>query len=361
VTNPGANQTITKYYYAGSQRIAMRTNGTLNYLLGDHLGSTSLTTNASGQIVSELRYKAWSETRYSSGTTPTKYTYTGQYSNMSDFGLMFYNARWYDPTLGRFAQADTIIPNAGDSQAWDHYAYASNNPVRYNDPSGHCSGDPNNSQNPDFGCWEMIRSISGNYDFISIDSANWTEKELRHVDKSLHALEKSLGGVDELRAATGNVSLYRRDKNWSDYFRTTPRVGGVTNLASRNLTFYDVGVGAGESDAVFTVLHELAHIYDVNNGFPSSTFKDEFWPGCVLAIRKCLFGGEPSDGGITVSGNGSPVEDFADTLAATVFTENFEQPNASMAEYPPGVLPLPGYVREPSQDRKNFILNLFIR
>jgi RHS repeat-associated protein len=129
--------TITKYYYAGSQRIAMRTGGTLNYLLGDHLGSTSLTTNASGQIVSHLRYKAWGEERYASGTTPTKYQYTGQFSYTADFGLMFYNARWYDPTLGRFAQADTIIPDARNSQVWDRYAYTLNNPIRYIDPSGH--------------------------------------------------------------------------------------------------------------------------------------------------------------------------------------------------------------------------------
>jgi hypothetical protein len=33
------------------------------------------------------------------GTPPTGYTYTGQYSNTADFGLMFYNARWYDPYL----------------------------------------------------------------------------------------------------------------------------------------------------------------------------------------------------------------------------------------------------------------------
>ena len=35
------NGVVTKYYYAGSQRIAMRTNGTLSFLLGDHLGSTA--------------------------------------------------------------------------------------------------------------------------------------------------------------------------------------------------------------------------------------------------------------------------------------------------------------------------------
>jgi RHS repeat-associated protein len=126
---------VTKYYYAGSQRIAMRTNGALNYLLGDHLSSTSLTTDASGNVVSELRYKAWGEVRYSSGSTPTEYQYTGQYSYASDFGLMYYNARWYDPSLGRFAQADTIVPDG--LQGFDRYAYTSNSPVKYSDPTGH--------------------------------------------------------------------------------------------------------------------------------------------------------------------------------------------------------------------------------
>ena len=110
--------------------------------MGDHLGSTSLTTDANGTLVSELRYKAWGEVRYESGATPTKYTYTGQYSYTSDFGLMFYNARWVDTSLGRFAQADTIVPSAGNSQAYDRYAYSLNNPIKYVDPDGHESKDP---------------------------------------------------------------------------------------------------------------------------------------------------------------------------------------------------------------------------
>lgn len=129
-----ANGVVTKYYFAGSQRIAMRQNGTLNYLLGDHLGSTSLTTDANGIVISEMRYKAWGETRYASGTTPTKYTYTGQYSYVSDFGLHFYNARWYDSSLSRFAQADTVV--TGGVQGLDRYAYTSNSPINYVDPTG---------------------------------------------------------------------------------------------------------------------------------------------------------------------------------------------------------------------------------
>jgi hypothetical protein len=49
---------------------------------------------------------------------------------------MFYNARWYDPALGRFAQADSIVP--GGVQGYDRYAYANNNSLRYTDPTGHC-------------------------------------------------------------------------------------------------------------------------------------------------------------------------------------------------------------------------------
>lgn len=108
----------------------------VKYLLGDHLGSTSLTTDASGAVTSEQRYTAWGEVRTSSGNVLSRYTYTGQYSYTSDFGLMFYNARWYDNSLGRFAQADTIV--AGGVQGYDRYAYAGNSPIVYNDPDGHC-------------------------------------------------------------------------------------------------------------------------------------------------------------------------------------------------------------------------------
>ena len=104
---------VTKHYFAGMSRIAVRKyivpqSTTLTYLLGDHLGSTSLAVDASTGDVVETRYKPWGEVRWTtpSETLPTRYTFTGQYSYMDDsatdlgaagFGLMFYNARWYDP------------------------------------------------------------------------------------------------------------------------------------------------------------------------------------------------------------------------------------------------------------------------
>jgi len=103
--------------------------------LSDHLGSTSLTTDSAGNVISELRYTAWGEVRYQAGTTSTGYQFAGQFSYAADFGLLYYNARWYDPALGRFAQADSIVP--GGVQGFDRYAYVNNSPVNYVDPSGH--------------------------------------------------------------------------------------------------------------------------------------------------------------------------------------------------------------------------------
>lgn len=51
--------------------------------------------------------------------------------------LYFYNARYYDPVLGRFIQADTIVPDPTDPQEFNRYSYVHNNPLKYTDPTGH--------------------------------------------------------------------------------------------------------------------------------------------------------------------------------------------------------------------------------
>ena len=94
---------------AGGERVAVRENGTLYWLLTDHLGSTAITANSSGTRVAELRYKAWGETRYTYGTTPTAYKFTGQRED-GTMGLYFYKARYYDPVIGRFIQPDPPAP-----------------------------------------------------------------------------------------------------------------------------------------------------------------------------------------------------------------------------------------------------------
>ncbi len=142
-TTVGTNILRNYYYYAGGTRIAGRhydsnlgTN-TLYWLLSDQLGSTTITANQNGSFNSELRYKAWGDQRYASGTTPTNDQFTGQYAQ-PEIGLDYYNARWYDRSLGRWTQPDTVVQNPYDPQDWDRYEYVHNSPVVYNDPTGHC-------------------------------------------------------------------------------------------------------------------------------------------------------------------------------------------------------------------------------
>ncbi len=124
----------TSYYYADGQRIAMKKNGVVSCIYGDQLESVSAVADADGNLISKTLYHPWGTTRYAQGTSPTDYGYTGQ---MKEGDIYFYNARWYDPQLGRFMQADTIVPTVQGTQGFDRYAYVNNSPMKYTDPSGY--------------------------------------------------------------------------------------------------------------------------------------------------------------------------------------------------------------------------------
>jgi hypothetical protein len=50
--------------------------------------------------------------------------------------LYYYNARYYDPAIGRFISADSIIQDFANPQSYNRYSYVQNNPLKYIDPSG---------------------------------------------------------------------------------------------------------------------------------------------------------------------------------------------------------------------------------
>jgi RHS repeat-associated protein len=55
-----------------------------------------------------------------------------------ELGLLYYGARFYVPGLGRFASADTIVPNPANPQSYNRYSYVGNRPLNFSDPTGHC-------------------------------------------------------------------------------------------------------------------------------------------------------------------------------------------------------------------------------
>ena len=66
---------------------------------------------------------------------PTDKKFTGQ--RLDATGLYYYNARYYDATIGRFTKPDTIVQSFANPQSLNRYSYTLNNPLKYTDPSGH--------------------------------------------------------------------------------------------------------------------------------------------------------------------------------------------------------------------------------
>jgi RHS repeat-associated protein len=58
----------------------------------------------------------------------------------AESGLYNYDARLYDPIVGRFISADEVVPDWFNSQSLNRYAYCVNNPLKYKDPTGHLFG-----------------------------------------------------------------------------------------------------------------------------------------------------------------------------------------------------------------------------
>jgi RHS repeat-associated protein len=187
--------TVTKYYYAGAQRVAMRRGSEVTYLHGDHLGSTSLTTNEAGGFEARVLYYPYGEERYTEGTLLTDYGYTGQRSE-AGFGLMDYNARYYDPALGRFVTADTIVPDPANPQSFNRFAYVYSNPQRYVDPTGHFSWD----QIAEFLGWSSKHVLPGHAYYP--DTANGTDPVIISAGAHLKAAYDNGDIVDDRLLAT---------------------------------------------------------------------------------------------------------------------------------------------------------------
>ena len=205
---------IRTYYYHAGQRVAMREGGVTTWLFGDHLGSTSVAYRGSdGQTTRQLYY-AWGTIRPGPGNAlPTDHTFTGQKLDAPS-GLMYYVARWYDPYVGRFIGADSLVqtqtrspeiclylavsytdrdvlaqwnqfnrwqpgadaqphqlPYPLDPQFANRYTYARNSPLAYIDDSGHIA-------------WWIVGGIAGAvvgfgaYALTHRDSFDWGQAAL---------------------------------------------------------------------------------------------------------------------------------------------------------------------------------------
>jgi RHS repeat-associated protein len=142
---------------AGATLRYLEQNGSLGslpiiYTYGDHLGSTSLLTQQdpgvtgyktmvvekrSDESFGRPRNPDWKSPDIFGGIQPTLLDqgYTG-HTEDREHGLINMKGRIYHPMLGRFLTPDPYVDGTNVTQRWNRYAYVSNNPLSFTDPSG---------------------------------------------------------------------------------------------------------------------------------------------------------------------------------------------------------------------------------
>jgi RHS repeat-associated protein len=105
----GSSWTSASAYYVHGPNmddpIARTAGTTTQYYHQDGLGSVVALSGSTGATDATRRYDAWGNILASTGTIPA-FGYTGREPDAS--GLVYYRARYYDPSIGRFTQRDPI-------------------------------------------------------------------------------------------------------------------------------------------------------------------------------------------------------------------------------------------------------------
>ena len=139
VTATGAK--ATRYYTHAGQTIATRVytsvapNG-ITWISSDHQGTAQAAIgNDVNQTTSVRRTLPFGDIRGTSGTWPAGLDKGIVGGTRDNTGLIHIGARQYDAGLGRFVSVDPLM-DLTDPQQMHGYAYANNNPVTFNDPTG---------------------------------------------------------------------------------------------------------------------------------------------------------------------------------------------------------------------------------
>jgi RHS repeat-associated protein len=128
---------------------AMRKDGTTRvdvaYVHDDHLGSTDLVTDVSGNVQARFSYDAWGARKTRSwtrapagpdGTPLVDHGYTG-HEHDDEWGVIHMRGRAYDPAMRRMTSVDPFVVNPFGVQAFNRYSYVLNDPINLVDPTGY--------------------------------------------------------------------------------------------------------------------------------------------------------------------------------------------------------------------------------
>jgi len=213
-----ANEFANKYYI-------------YNY---DVRGSVTNIIGPDGNTVIGYDYDEFGNTQLSGNSAfLNDVTFTSSVADTSS-SLQYMNARFYQPSTGRFISQDTYTGNPYDPWTQNLYNYCSANPVNFVDPTGHAAED--------------LRSM--------MDSQEWRENYMRGLANAYKKMMNSYKGRNDYLYKTAKEGYIRNSSAMLKFQHTVPRedfidIGTYSAQWKEGIGGFDIKYSAEMSDEPF--------------------------------------------------------------------------------------------------------------
>ncbi|MFA0809792.1 RHS repeat-associated core domain-containing protein [Microbulbifer epialgicus] len=186
------------------------------YLHNDILGNTISSTDTSRNVLWLEEFYPYGKKLNLEGEQDEAW-YSG-YQYDSDFDLSYVNARYYDSNIGRFLSVDPVRFVEDNSASFNKYAYANNNPYKFNDKTGEYADLIIEAASLGIGVYSLDQNIQqGNYGAAALDAVGLVADGILAVvpgvpgavGLSIQASRKTAGAAGESIIKSGDTTVYQ--------------------------------------------------------------------------------------------------------------------------------------------------------